>query len=120
MSTVAHRLVLPLTAAVIVLLAGGGRPAAADPGECRHTDVVFYTTDTVRLANELARFGSPCAEYYLSVTPNATGGPRGGAPITTMRTLGHASTRLPRSASQCGAASPPRTAGTPRAWRFGG
>jgi hypothetical protein len=68
-------------------MTGAAAPSATvDP--CRQTDVVFYTTDTVRLATELSKFGSPCADYYLSVTPNATGGPRGGAPITTIRSLG--------------------------------
>src|SRR5688500_9880362 len=75
-------------AVIVVLLLAGRSPAGADTGDCRQTDVVFYTTDTVRLATELAKFGSPCADYYLSVTPNVTGGPRGGLPITTMRSLG--------------------------------
>ena len=119
MSTVAHRLVLPLTAAVIVLLAGGGRPAAADPGECRH-------------GRRLLHHGHGAARERAGAVRLA---------VRRVLPLGHAErdrraarrsadhddahawaapTRLPRSASQCGAASPPRTAGTPRAWRFGG
>ena len=98
-----HRLVA-LIACVVATLATGAAAPSATVDSCRPTDVVFYTTDTVRLASELSEFGSPCADYYLSVTPNATGGPRGGAPITTIRSLGprfHALTevRLPVWAS---------------------
>ena len=98
-----HRLIA-LIACVVATLATGAAVPSATVDSCRQTDVVFYTTDTVRLATELSRFGSPCADYYLSVTPNATGGPRGGAPITTIRSLGprfHALTevRLPVWAS---------------------
>ena len=82
-----HRLA-PALAVVLVLLGVGGSPASAGTEDCPHTDVVVYTTDTARLATELARFGSPCADYYLSVTPTATGAPRGGLPITTIRSLG--------------------------------
>ena len=94
-----HRLTA-LIACVVGTLATSAAAPSATADSCRQTDVVFYTTDTVRLATELAKFGSPCADYYLSVTPNATGGPRGGAPITTIRSLGprfHALTevRLP-------------------------
>ena len=93
------RLLAPVAVAVVLFVTGSA-PAGANGGDCRQTDVVIYTTDTVRLATELAKFGSPCVDYYLSVTPNATGGPRGGAPITTIRALGprfHALTevRLP-------------------------
>lgn len=98
-----HRLTA-LIACVVGTLATGAAAPSATVDSCRQTDVVFYTTDTVRLATELSKFGSPCSDYYLSVTPNATGGPRGGAPITTIRSLGprfHALTevRLPVWAS---------------------
>lgn len=60
-----------------------GAPAAA----CQHTDVVVYTTDTTRLAGELGKSVAPCTDYYLSVTPTSTGGPRP-APIPTIRAQG--------------------------------
>jgi hypothetical protein len=59
-------------------------PAAARPGEsaCVHTDAVFYSTDTILLAGRLHAAQSSCADYYLSVTPDANGFPRGGvAPV---------------------------------------
>jgi hypothetical protein len=98
-----HRLTALIACAVVTLATGATAPSAT-VDSCRPTDVVFYTTDTVRLATELSTYGSPCANYYLSVTPNATGGPRGGAPITRIRELGprfHALTevRLPVWAS---------------------
>ena len=98
-----HRLTALIVCVVGTLATSAAAPSAT-VDSCRQTDVVFYTTDTVRLATELSKFGSPCADYYLSVTPNATGGPRGGAPITTIRSLGprfHALTevRLPVWAS---------------------
>ena len=82
-----HRLRALLAAALAVLATGSVAPGAGAEA-CRQTDVVFYTTDTVRLATELGKSASACADYYLSITPNGVGGPRGGAPITTIRGLG--------------------------------
>ena len=80
-----HRL-LALLALALVLVAGGTAPGASSD-TCRDTDVVFYTTDTMRLATELSKSGSACADYYLSVTPTTPGGPRPG-PLPTLRSLG--------------------------------
>ena len=63
-------------------------PAAAPASTCSHTDIVFYTTDTTRLATELGASASACADYYLSITPTATGLPRGDTPVTTIHGLG--------------------------------
>ncbi len=79
------RLLALLALAVVAVAAG---PAAAPASTCRHTDVVFYTTDTTRLATELGASSSSCADYYLSITPTATGLPRGGTPVTTIHGLG--------------------------------
>ena len=78
-----HRLLALLA---LVVVAGGTAPGASSD-TCRDTDVVFYTTDTARLATELSKSGSACTDYYLSVTPTAPGGPRPG-PLTTLRPLG--------------------------------
>src|SRR5688572_24160506 len=80
-----HRL-LALLALTLVLIAGGTAPGASSD-TCRNADVVFYTTDTMRLATELSKSGSACADYYLSVTPTTPGGPRPG-PLPTLRSLG--------------------------------
>jgi len=82
-----HRLAALFALAVAVLPAAGA-PSAARATACNHTDAVFYTSDTSRLAGELGKYPSSCADYYLSITPTATGDPRGGAPITTIRSLG--------------------------------
>ena len=76
-----------LTALAVVAVAAG--PAAAPATTCPHTNVVFYTTDTTRLATELGASASSCADYYLSITPAGTAGlPRGGLPVTTIHALG--------------------------------
>ena len=84
-----------LIALAVVAVAAG--PAAAPATTCRHTDIVFYTTDTTRLATELGASASSCADYYLSITPTNAGGPRGGLPVTTIHALGphfHAMTEV--------------------------
>ena len=85
-------LVRPYSAAALLAFAfaalflGGGAPkAGADT--CRPTDVVLYTTDTTRLATELSKSASTCADYYLMITSDA-GPPRGGTPVTTIHSLG--------------------------------
>lgn len=77
-----------LMALLVATLATGAAAPGATGDSCRHTDVVFYTTDTVRLATELAKFKAPCTDYYLSITPTGVGGPRGGPPITAIRNAG--------------------------------
>lgn len=68
-----------------LFLSGAAPKASADT--CRHTDVVFYTSDTTRLATELSKSASPCADYYLLITSDS-GPPRGGTPVTTIHSLG--------------------------------
>jgi hypothetical protein len=76
-----------VTAAALACAAFAPGAGAGEAG-CRHSDVVFYTSDTARLATELGKAVAPCTDYYLSITPSGTGGPRGGIPITTIRSLG--------------------------------
>jgi hypothetical protein len=77
-----------LSGAVLAFAALAAPGAGAGEVGCRQTDVVFYTSDTARLATELGKAVAPCTDYYLSITPSGTGGPRGGIPITTIRSLG--------------------------------
>jgi hypothetical protein len=77
-------LVMPMVAA----LAAGSASAPARADGCAHADIVFYTTDTTRLATELSKAPSSCADYYLSITPTGTGAPRGGAVLTSLHALG--------------------------------
>jgi len=77
-----------LFALAVAALPAAGVPSQARATACAHTDAVFYTSDTSRLATELGKAPSSCADYYLSITPTGTGDPRGGAPITTIRSLG--------------------------------
>ena len=72
-----HRLIA-LLALALVALAVAGTPSAARAATCRHADVVFYSNDTLRLAQRLGADQSACADYYVSVTPTADGSPRGG------------------------------------------
>ena len=50
-------------------LASSGMPPRASAESCRHTDVVFYSTDSNRLAQRLRAAQSACADYYISTTP---------------------------------------------------
>jgi hypothetical protein len=59
-----------------VCSAASALPAHA--ADCRHADVVFYSTDSLRLAQRLLANGSTCADYYISATP-------GGADLTGVR-----------------------------------
>jgi hypothetical protein len=83
------RLIAPLVLASAALTVIGGAATARAAATCRHTNVVFYTSDTANLAKALATAanGSPCADYYLSVTPTATGLPRS-APLAAVHALG--------------------------------
>src|SRR6476646_4440745 len=76
--------ILPLITAAIGLLALLV-PSAARPEDspCVHTDVVFYSTDSVLLAGRLHAAPSSCADYYISLLPasdNRT--PRNGVAAT--------------------------------------
>jgi hypothetical protein len=44
--------------------------------------------ESARLATELAKAPSACADYYISIPPLAGGIPRGGAQLTTIHSLG--------------------------------
>ena len=62
------------------LLVGAPSPAAAT--SCTHADVVFYSNNSIALAQHLHAAQSACADYYISVTPANGGGPRAGvAPV---------------------------------------
>ena len=89
-----------------------GAPPGSRADDCRHTDVVSYTTDTQRLAAELGKAAAPCADYYISIQPG-NGLPRGGAPSRRSTRRGPASTPWPSSVSprRSGRRSPPPTAG---------
>lgn len=77
-----------LVAVALAAFVGGGVPAHGHAATCAHTEIALYTTDTQRLAQELAKSPSACADYYLSITPTTPGAPRGGAPITAIRAAG--------------------------------
>ena len=72
-----YRLIAPLALAFVASV-GAGVPPVAHATTCRHADVVFYSTDSVRLAQRLHADQSACADYYISVTPTADGSPRAG------------------------------------------
>src|SRR4051795_6342302 len=63
------RLLVGFLAITLLALVGGGTAPRAGADTCRHTDVVLYTTDTVRLATELGKSASACADYFISITP---------------------------------------------------
>ena len=60
-----YRLIAPLALAFVCLV-GAGVPPVAHATTCRHADVVFYSTDSVRLAQRLHADQSACADYYIS------------------------------------------------------
>lgn len=62
------------------LLVGAPSPAAATP--CSHADVVFYSNNSILLAQRLHAGPSACADYFISVTPATGGGPRAGVAAT--------------------------------------
>lgn len=68
-----------------VLLLGAPSPAAAT--SCSHADVVFYSNNSVLLAQRLHAAPSACADYFISVTPATGGGPRAGV-APTIRSSG--------------------------------
>jgi hypothetical protein len=82
-----HRLAALLVVALAALCTVGGAPGASAE-TCRTTDAVFYTSVTVTLATELSKSASACADYYISITPNTGGVPRGGTALETVHSLG--------------------------------
>src|SRR4051794_20514912 len=85
-----RRLAMPFALALVVLTVGGA-PNVARADACNHTDVVFYASlasDATRLAAELAKFPSSCADYYISIQPLSGGNLRGGAPLAAIHALG--------------------------------
>lgn len=81
-----HRLLVLLIALAAFVLPATARAA------CRHTDVVFYSTDSVRLAQRLNANRSACADYWISTTPGGTDGrlPRAGVAATLRANGAHA------------------------------
>jgi hypothetical protein len=53
---------------------------------CSHTDIVFYTSDTIRLATALGKAPAACTDYYLLI--NSPSGALRGQPLPTIRSLG--------------------------------
>lgn len=63
-------LILSLVVVAAVAMPGGGRADGGSPGAgCRHADLVFYSTDSNRLAQRLHANQSVCADFYISTTP---------------------------------------------------
>jgi len=83
----AHLAAVAAVAVLATAVTADAAPSAARAG-CAPAAVVLYTTDSARLATELGKTPSSCADYYVSVSPTATGAPRGGAPVTTIHGLG--------------------------------
>ena len=73
-----HRLATLIALALGLTCCAVSTPRAR-AADCRHVDAVFYSTDSVRLAQRLQANGSSCADYYISATP-------GGADGTGVRT----------------------------------
>jgi hypothetical protein len=68
-----------LVAVALSFLCSAASAAPARAADCRHADAVFYSTDSLRLAQRLQANGSACADYYISATP-------GGTDLTGVRT----------------------------------
>jgi hypothetical protein len=84
------RLATLLALALAMLTVGGVPSLARATAPCSHTDVVFYAGvagDATRLAAELAKFPSSCADYYISIQPLGGGIPRPG-PVAPIHLLG--------------------------------
>src|SRR5262245_57071400 len=63
-------LIASLMLAVAVAAAGSARGETGLPGAgCRHADLVFYSTDSNRLAQRLHANQSACADFYISTRP---------------------------------------------------
>ena len=78
----AHWLVGFLAVTVLVVM-GGGTAASARADTCRHSDVVFYMSDTIKLATALGKAQAACTDYYLLI--NSPSGALRGQPIPTIR-----------------------------------
>ena len=64
------------------------RGPALNTATCRHTDVVSYTTDTIRFATELGKAPAACTDYYLFYQTAPGGHVPRSQPIPTIRSLG--------------------------------
>ena len=71
-----------LLAVIFVIGLLTGAPTSAEAASCSHADVVFYSNNSVLLAQRLHAAPSACADYFISVTPAAGGGPRAGVAPT--------------------------------------
>jgi len=86
---------ITLLAVGVAVVAAAGPSSAARTTVCRHADVVFYSTDSVRLAQRLHANPSACADYYISVTPAADGiSPRANVAPTIRANGSHAMPEL--------------------------
>ena len=66
-------------------LANGDATLGVASAACNHTDVVFYTSDTIKLATALGKAPADCTDYYLLInSPSALRG----QPLPTIRSLG--------------------------------
>jgi hypothetical protein len=83
-----HRLMMLLVLALGWTAAVGEASTARADDACQATNAVFYSQDTVNLATALGAVASPCADYWISITPTAAGLPRDQAPLTTIHGLG--------------------------------
>jgi hypothetical protein len=82
---------LLIASVALMALAIGDEAPEARAAACAHqTDAVFYNATDVggRLPRELAKFVSACVDYHVSIMPMAGGIPRGGVPLTALRTAG--------------------------------
>ncbi|MFL6014609.1 MAG: HYR domain-containing protein [Gaiellaceae bacterium] len=73
-------------ASLVAALVTGATASEARADSCRHTDVVFYTSDTIRLATALGKAQAACTDYYLLI--NSPSGALRAQPIPTIRSLG--------------------------------
>jgi hypothetical protein len=71
-----------LLAVIFVIGLLMGAPTSAEASSCSHADVVFYSNNSVLLAQRLHAAPSACADYFISVTPATGGGPRAGVAPT--------------------------------------
>src|SRR6478735_950056 len=67
-----------LLAVILFLGLLAGAPSRASAASCSHADLVFYSNNSVLLAQRLHGAPSACADYFISVTPATGGGPRAG------------------------------------------
>jgi hypothetical protein len=69
-SVMKANLLIALLLLAVAFTASGGRADTGLPGAgCPHADLVFYSTDSNRLAQRLHANQSACADFYISTTP---------------------------------------------------